>query len=302
MAGEEMTVARARDFVRAVAEAYALGLAAAPGVMEPQVLAGPVAGSGQGGTVLICAPHPDDESLTGALPLRLGREDNCAVLALAVTLGSDPVRRTERWREFVAATDLLGWEGLPPLDDRAFTRLAPEDRAQQPAVWRQRAALLADLLDDRRPDLVLLPHGRDAHPTHVAVHHLVVEALALHSARRQRRLLVAASEFWRPLAEPNLLVGLAGDDVARLVAAVARHRGEVARQPYHVRLPFRMVDTVRRGSELLAGYGAGGAPLLFAEIYRLTAVCSGVPAAAAAPLVIGPEQRLTLAALQASGL
>ena len=46
--------------------------------------------------VLVLAPHPDDESITGLLPLRLREECAFEIWVLPVTLGSRPERRAER--------------------------------------------------------------------------------------------------------------------------------------------------------------------------------------------------------------
>src|ERR1700693_35025 len=58
---------------------------------------------------LIFAPHPDDEMITGALRLRLMREQGFAVVDVAVTLGSRVDRRAERWRELEAACAYIGF-------------------------------------------------------------------------------------------------------------------------------------------------------------------------------------------------
>jgi hypothetical protein len=48
---------------------------------------------------LIFSPHPDDEIIIGALPLRLLREQKLNVINVAVTLGSLVGRQAERWQE-----------------------------------------------------------------------------------------------------------------------------------------------------------------------------------------------------------
>ena len=65
-------------------------------------------------TVLVFAPHPDDECITGALPLRLLRELKMRVVNVAVTLGSRKDRRQERWQELQQACDFIGFETLLP--------------------------------------------------------------------------------------------------------------------------------------------------------------------------------------------
>ena len=53
--------------------------------------------------VVVCSPHPDDESLVGALPLRLLRECGAKVTNCAITLGSNAAQRERRLRELKAA-------------------------------------------------------------------------------------------------------------------------------------------------------------------------------------------------------
>src|SRR5438874_720108 len=49
--------------------------------------------------VLLFSPHPDDEVITGALPLKLLRDAKWNVINVAVTLGSKPERKPERLEE-----------------------------------------------------------------------------------------------------------------------------------------------------------------------------------------------------------
>src|SRR5687768_13484745 len=58
----------------------------------------PVAGP-QAPVALLFSPHPDDEVITGGLPLRLQREAGWRIVNVAVTQGSAPERRDARWRE-----------------------------------------------------------------------------------------------------------------------------------------------------------------------------------------------------------
>ena len=69
-------------------------------------------------------------------------------------------------------------------------------------------------------------------------------------------LAVAFTEYWSTLSEANLLVETSAADTARLVRALACHVGEVARNPYHLRLPAWLADSVRSGVELVLGAGS----------------------------------------------
>lgn len=196
-------------------------------------------------TVLILAPHPDDECIVGALPRRLQRERGWRVAVVPVTLGSRPERRAARLDELKGACAFLGWDVL-----------AAGDRG------------LADVLRRERPRLVLFPHAGDANSTHRHVHDLAVTALR--AAGPKLRCAVAETEFWATLPDPNLLVALSSRDAADLVAALSFHDGEIVRNPYHVLFPCWLADGARRGAELVGGQGAAAAPGRFAALYRLS--------------------------------
>jgi hypothetical protein len=91
------------------------------------------------------------------------------------------------------------------------------------------------------------------------------------------------------MTEPNLMLGRSPMMLAHLVMATAEHGSEVLRNPYHVTLPARLMDDVRRGSEILGSFGKESSPFLFAELYRLSAMkAPGQGTAVLAPQVIPP--------------
>jgi N-acetylglucosamine malate deacetylase 1 len=193
---------------------------------------------------LILAPHPDDECIVGALPLRLQRESGWRVGVVPVTLGSRRERRDARRAELEGACSFLGWKTL-----------AAEDG-------------LAEILRRERPSLVLFPHSDDANSTHRRV---AVQALeALRAAGPDFRCAVAETEFWSTISDPNLMVMVPADAAADLIAALSFHKGEIERNPYHVLLPCWLADGARRGAELVGGQGATAASGRFASLYRLS--------------------------------
>jgi LmbE family N-acetylglucosaminyl deacetylase len=202
--------------------------------------------------VLILAPHPDDECIVGVLPLRLQHETGAAVSVVPATLGSDKGRRAARLKELRGACRFLGWE-LIERPDAVKADLS--------------AAALAALLRAQKPDLLLLPHAADANATHRRIHLLGLKALR--ALAPKFRGLVAETEFWSTLENPNLMIEATPAQTADLIAALSFHRGEVARNPYHVLLPSWLSDGVRRGGELVGGQGAGAPKFRFAALYRL---------------------------------
>lgn len=196
-------------------------------------------------TVLILAPHPDDESITGLLPLRLKEECGFRVWVVPATLGSRVDRRAARARELRAACRTLGF-GVRFLE-------ADDPAAELPAVL---AAIC--------PAAVFLPHAKDGHPTHRATHRLGVAAMDAAGGGFH----VVETEYWHPLERPNLMVAAKKTHVAELRRALACHAGEVARNDYAARLPAWMSDNVRRGAELVGGKGAVAPKMAYATLYR----------------------------------
>jgi len=214
---------------------------------------------------LIFSPHPDDECIVVGLALRLLREAKWNVINVAVTLGSKKERRVARLRELRNACASLGF-GLVVPKDGGLERITPESREQNRAHWKAAVKIIAKILTEQRPRAIFLPHENDWHSVHIGTHLLVLDALKMLPAGFQ--CYVVETEFWGPMADPNLLVELGVDDVASLVAALACHAGEVRRNLYHVRLPAWMIDNVRRGAELVGGQGGASPDFAFGTVYR----------------------------------
>ena len=73
--------------------------------------------------------------------------------------------------------------------------------------------------------------------------------------------------------------------------------GEIERNPYHLRLPVFLADSVRRGGELVLGAGEAPPDFAFATLYRLVAYRAGQPAAELPRRVYPADQALTSALL-----
>ena len=251
-------------------------------------------------SVLICSPHPDDETITGTLPLRLSQEARLSVCNLAVTLGSNPARKAERKREVLAACEVLHFALLLAREPLAFERVTSCTRGQDPASWQQMVEIMADHLLTREPDVVVFPHDRDNHSTHIGTHFLMLSALQKYSQQSAKEAIIVETECWHPMEDPNLLVGIKPQDIALLIAALTRHKGEIARNPYHLRFPARLMDNVRRGAELVGGHQQKAPDILFGELYRVSVLKNGGLQKPATRLVIGAEEPLDLALLKAS--
>lgn len=244
---------------------------------------------GKAPVVILCSPHPDDEILTGALPLRLQRELGARVINLAVTLGSALSRQEQRWQELRDACDVVGFECRRMMMPEGF-----DLKTGQGSAWDAVVKDLVGILDELVPDVVVLPHGEDHHPAHVATHRLVSAALKSFTSGRGP-VTAVETEYWRPMAAPNLLVGLNAHDLAQLLEALSCHRGEVERNPYHLTQPPRMMDTVRRGAELVKVKNMGRPGFLFGELYRVVRWRHGCGHALAFDQGwVGPDQDLAM--------
>ncbi len=216
---------------------------------------------------LVFSPHPDDEVIAGALPWRLRSEEGWRVINVAVTLGSDVGRRVDRWRELTQCCAHLGFElhsasGTPGVAlEWVQPWVAPADGAQRDAE----VALLSKSIQQYRPRVVVCPHASDGHPVHIGTHDLVLAAV--HRAAPHWRLHLLFSEYWNTQLDPALMVPLDGEQVASLVGALGMHRGEVARNPYHLSLPAWFIDSARRGAERVGPAGAPATGAVFAALY-----------------------------------
>jgi len=215
---------------------------------------------------LVFSPHPDDECIVGALPLRLLRELKMNVINVAVTLGSRKDRQMERLGELRNACDYLGF-GLIQTSESGLEKINPKSRKQDPAHWSNAVQIVAGIIADNQPHVIFIPHESDWNSTHIGTHFLVADALQ--TLPESFCGWVCHTEFWAPMNDPNLMIETSVADLADLVAATSFHVGEVSRNPYHLRLPAWMQDNVRRGGELVGGQGAEPPRFAFATLYRL---------------------------------
>jgi LmbE family N-acetylglucosaminyl deacetylase len=216
--------------------------------------------------VLIFSPHPDDECIIGGVALRLQREAGARIVNVAVTQGSNRARQAARWDELTAACDYLGFE-LVQTAPGGLEQINVKGRSGSPAQWKASVEIIARIIGEQRPDVLLFPHETDWNSSHIGTHHLLMDALALQPA--DYTALVVETEFWGAMATPNLMVESSVDDLTDLLTALSFHVGEVQRNPYHLLVPAWMQDNVRRGGELVGGQGGAAPDFSFCTLYRL---------------------------------
>lgn len=194
------------------------------------------------GSVVVVAPHPDDEALGCGGLLALLRRAGQPVAAVLVSDGtmSHPnsvhfpalARQAVREAEFREALALLGVTAEPLLLGLPDSRVpaAPQDPG-----FAEAAAQLAAFLKTHQATTVLVPWRRDPHPDHRATSLLVQAALAA-MAHPPHRLEYVVWAWERAGAEdlPTATDGVRGFrlDVGEAIAAkqqaIAAHRSQVA--------------------------------------------------------------------------
>jgi len=200
-------------------------------------------------TVMILSPHPDDESIVGSLGLRLKKENNAHFINVSVTLGSKKERQEERAKELNDACEVLDIENV----------ILHEN-------WKIKEKELKSLIQKYQPQLIIAPHSKDFHPTHIKTSELAKKVLL---SLKKETILVAWSEFWGQMTKPNILLELPQEILELQMNALKKHKGEIERNPYHLRLPAWMMDNVRRGSEIIGGKGMVAHAIAYGVLYQL---------------------------------
>lgn len=247
------------DSARLVKEARAIPLGGLPPAPRPDLPSGAP-------NALFFAPHPDDETIVGALALRIFREAKMNLVNVAVTQGSNKQRQAARLAELQNACNYLGYQ-LQTTVPNGLERVTIKTRQSEPQTWAGMVRVISNILAKYNPRVILFPHERDWNGTHIGVHHLVMDALR--EMPLSFECYTVETEFWGAMDDPNLMAEVSAEDLADMITATTFHVGEVQRNPYHLSLPAWMMDNVRRGAELVGGQGGAAPDFMFAALYRL---------------------------------
>lgn len=210
-------------------------------------------------TAVIFSPHPDDEILAGApLALRF-RKEGCRVINVAMTLGR--VHQRERRRaELEGACKHIGFE-LASFGTWGFESVSELLRGRP--EWGAHVKSISRFLQDEFPRVIIVHHARDWHPDHQGTALMVRDAIA--DARWTGFLFEA--EYWREMEGPNMMLEVDPVDLSLMLEALSFHKGELERNPYHLRWPALLSNNVRR-SEIILGRGTAAPAFDFATLYR----------------------------------
>jgi LmbE family N-acetylglucosaminyl deacetylase len=204
-------------------------------------------------TALHVSPHPDDEVAGCGATLLALRAAGWRVVNLACGLGRPPDHERRR-AELDGALGVLGIEGVvadPPVAMSRGDDLGGAESRVAELVEEVAGRLGAELLISSHPD--------DAHHAHALVGRAVGRAAA--GGRWW------AWGLWRDLPAPNRYVPYGQEVLERLLAALRRHAGEVARNDYEDMLRARARFQAVAGSERVLGFGSGpAAPEPYADL------------------------------------
>jgi glucosamine-6-phosphate deaminase len=209
-----------------------------------------------GRTVLVVSPHPDDAAISAGGTMALLAPANRVVTAVMTTGHRSFIpntRREERIvireREAVQEARVLGVEPR-------FLRLPFYDADSE--VTDRDVGILAVLLEEIRPDWLLIPHRGDSHPAHRASRRTVLEAMR----RAARGGSVEVWSYEGPWAlfgrgDFDTIVPLPRAAFEKKAEAIRAHASQVGRTPFDVaaeslaRLRSALVPEAE-----LAGFGA----------------------------------------------
>jgi N-acetylglucosamine malate deacetylase 1 len=170
-------------------------------------------------TTLVVAPHADDETFACGGTIARLRDAGRHVEVVVVT---EPAEATQRWREFLAAMQILGVAhtrrlGLPEQELNDNPELVVE---------------LERIVRACRPTLVLAPHEREFDNDHRVVNRAVRAALflvRLYEPELQPKLW--EYEVWTSLEKPDLLVDITAQ-VAMKKAAITCYVSQLSDRDY----------------------------------------------------------------------
>lgn len=193
-----------------------------------------------GNSVIVLAPHPDDESIGCGGTICKYIESGASVRVVIMTDGCQGDRELRkikvgskqrvqlesdlaevRKQESRSALDVLGVSDIHYLD-------APDGKLL--GNTNETATTLAKLLEEQRPDAVLLPFLTDRHLDHFATNSCLVKACEKLDAGWTRNLQCIGYEIWSPIYA-NTIVDIS-DLMPRKHAAIECYKSQLKDNDY----------------------------------------------------------------------
>ncbi len=204
--------------------------------------------------ILILSPHPDDECLMAGYALRMQEEWSAEVTVVPFSYGSDVSKRAARSQELKEALSVLGFKLLDPRKNQSMDKLSISE--------------FSEAVTKINPEIIFSPHANDRHPTHVQAYEMAASVVASVGASAPKKITWIQTEYWQAAEKPNLFIPLTAKHVVKIGEALMKHRGEIARNPYHLSLPAWYMDQARRAPELISGFGKSSS-FIFGQLVQI---------------------------------
>ena len=177
-------------------------------------------------TVLVIAPHPDDEAIGPGGTLCLHKDRGDAVHAVFLTsgeLGLKTLPREKAWQireeEVQRAAKILGVAGT--------TFLRQPDWCLGDHI-EAAASALTPVLQKLKPEMIYLPHTDEWHPDHKACWPILQQAI---KAAGITPSTIRGYEVWTPLANYDDVEDIS-KVMSRKLEALREHKSQVESWPY----------------------------------------------------------------------
>ena len=178
------------------------------------------------------------------------RDAGWRIVNLACSLGR-PGQESRREAELREACELAGYElRLPP------SPISISGEVDRDAVRAELKELASREIADLDAAVVLSPALGDRHPGH----RLVAEAVRDMIASRPAPPRWWVWEMWGSLPRPTIGTLFGEERLEEVLAALAAHRGELARNDYRRFVRARAEMNAALAAELLFGFGAAAPP------------------------------------------
>ena len=186
--------------------------------------------------ILVIAPHPDDDVLGCGGSIVNHRKNGDVVSVVYITSG-------ESGDATVSKTDLAqtreqeAIQGQKILDVTDTTFLHQPDGGViiNPEILRK----MTELIRAKKPNLVYLPHQKDAHKDHRTTYEIGMEAIYRAGAHAFQEYsgvpftvdTILAYEVWTPLTAFSYVENIS-DSIEQKIKALSQHKSQLANVPY----------------------------------------------------------------------
>lgn len=177
-------------------------------------------------TVLVCAPHPDDEVFGCGGTIARHRQHNDNVHVVYFSDGSRGTPSGTRDKSLIKIREAEAKDGLNILGqaDSQFWRFSDG----QFGVNKTTVGLMKALIEKLKPNIIYIPWYGDDHSDHQESVPLLFEALQ--GIKQPMKMEICQYEVWTPLV-PNRLV-VVGEVLDDKIKAIMSHKSQLGSRQY----------------------------------------------------------------------